>query len=159
VEVDLSTLFPNDVISIEDITDGVPATNYAHQLQNGAAPEGLTDEQIAARVRSIDAAHAMQTVGPNPIVGATVAEQAQQYFQMQKQSSIASDSLASSQLETNAYAKMLRDTPYEAQLVDAHWTWARAASIRNRRATIPSSRRSRPCDPSTRAACGRCSTT
>jgi hypothetical protein len=108
-------------LSIEDITNGVPAENYAHELQNGHAPTTFTAEQIASRVASIDAAHAVQSIGPTPIEGATVADQYAQMVAMQKASRVSADSIESTQLEAEAYAKMLRDTPYEAQLVDESW--------------------------------------
>jgi len=107
--------------TIEEITDGAPAENYAHELQNGRAPESLTPAQIQARIASIDMAHAKQSIGPNPIQGADIAQKSAQFFAMAKQSSLATDSLQSAQLETDAYASMLRGTPWEAQLVDTHW--------------------------------------
>jgi len=108
-------------LSIEDITDGVPADNYAHQLENGHSPKALSSEQIDARVASIDATNAMQAIGPIAPQGATNADKFNHHFSMQKQASIAIEGLQASQLEVEAYAKTLRDTPWEAQLVDDHW--------------------------------------
>jgi hypothetical protein len=108
-------------LSIEDITNGVPAENYAHQLQHGRAPETFTAEQLDGRVRSIDATHALSTIGPATVAGATVAEKAAAFFEMHEESSLAAESLRASQLEIDALAGALRGTTLEAQLVDDHW--------------------------------------
>jgi len=108
-------------LAIEDITNGVPADNYVHQLQNGHAPESFTGEELAARVASIDTSHAMTTILPQKFDASDVAGQSNAWFNAQKQASLASDSLSQSQLEVDAYAKTLTDTPLEAGLVDSHW--------------------------------------
>ena len=108
-------------LSIEDITNGVPAKNYVHQLQKGDFRAPLSKDDIEARVASIDADHVHQVVGPVPLTGATVAEQTAELFAMQKQSSVESESISSSQLEVSAFASYLEGSPYEAQLVDNHW--------------------------------------
>lgn len=108
-------------LSIEDITNGVPAVNYAHQLQNGRAPETYTQEQIAQRVASIDADHAVHAIAPTPIQGADVAQKYEQMLAIQKGSQIRASNLESTYLEVDAYAQTLQDTPYEAQLVDDSW--------------------------------------
>ncbi|NUP05892.1 MAG: hypothetical protein HOW73_07530 [Polyangiaceae bacterium] len=107
--------------SIEDITNGVPAQNYAHQLENGAAPVTYSQEEIGRRVASIDASHAVQTVGPTPIQGADVAQKYQQFMSMVKGSQVSTETIESTDLEVDAYASLIRGTPYEAQLIDDGW--------------------------------------
>jgi hypothetical protein len=107
--------------TIEQITQGVPATNYAHQLQNGHFPAALSTSEIGARMAAVDATHALQTVGPVPIEGASMAEKAEALFSMQKESTLASEGLTAAQLEVDAYQSALRGSPYEAQLIDSHW--------------------------------------
>lgn len=108
-------------MSIEDITSGVPAENYAHTLQHGRAPVTFTADQLAQRRASIDADHAMQSVGPNPVQGLDVAQKYSQMVAMQKSSTVSAANVESTQLETDAYANVLRGTPWEAQLVDDSW--------------------------------------
>jgi len=107
-------------ISVEDITDGVPAQNYAHYLQSGSTPTALTSEELARRVKAIDAAKLMTTVAP-AVSGSTVAERYQSYVEMQKSS--AADPLTSSnaQLEFDALVRPLLGSTVEADLVDPHW--------------------------------------
>lgn len=107
--------------TIEEITQGVPAKNYVHQLQNGHFPSALSPSELASRVSAVDATHAMQTVGPVPVEGASVGAKVEQLFSMQKESSIASAGLEAAQLELDAYANALRGSVYEAQLLDSHW--------------------------------------
>lgn len=109
-------------ISVEDITDGVPADNYAHTLQNGHSPAALSQKELSDRVKSIDAVHARQAIGPAPIQGSDIAQKSAQFFNMHKQATVATDGIQSSQLEAEALASNLRGTVYEAQLVDDHWT-------------------------------------
>lgn len=108
-------------LSIEEITNGVPADNYAHQLQNGHTPRALTSEEIALRTASIDAAHAQSTIGPVSLGGANVGEQSARFFDMHKQASLATDNLHTAQLEVEAHADVLRGTEWEAKLVDSSW--------------------------------------
>jgi len=108
-------------ITIEEITDGVPAANYVHQLKNGDFKAPLTQADLDARVASVDAVHARDVVGPVPIDGNNLGEQFDQLFDMAKQASLSAENLSSSQLEVAAYANQLEGSPYEAQLVDSHW--------------------------------------
>ncbi len=107
--------------SIEDITAGVPAKNYAHQLQNGHLPPALSEQEIQERMTSIDAEHAVQAIGPAAIAGATIAEKTANLFAMQKEATLATEGIQAAQLELDAHASVLKGTPWEAQLVDNHW--------------------------------------
>ncbi len=114
-------------LTVEDITEGVPAYNYAEELAHGHAPRALSTAEIQARVASVDADHAMQTIGAVPVSGATVAEKAHALFGLHKEASVASAAIPSAQLEHDAHASALRGTPWEAQLVDDHWALGAAA--------------------------------
>lgn len=108
-------------LSIEDVTGGVPARTYAHQLQNGRAPETFSAEALETRLASVDPAHAQASIAPMPFDSTDVASQTRDFFAMQKQAGLASDNLSAAQLEVDAYASALKGTPWEAQLVDSHW--------------------------------------
>ncbi|MFO0549039.1 MAG: zinc-dependent metalloprotease [Polyangiaceae bacterium] len=114
-------------MTIEDITDGVPAERYQHELQNGHLPTAVSADEIASRVAAVDAEHAANAIAPVPFDGATVADKSAAFFAEQKEASVASDSVVSAQLEVDAYADALRGTPIEAQLVDDHWLVGTAA--------------------------------
>ncbi|MFT3770986.1 MAG: hypothetical protein QM820_36680 [Minicystis sp.] len=105
---------------VTDITDGVPAQNYAHYLQNGSTPAALTKEELAKRVSAVDAAGVMTKVGPK-VSGATVAERYQSFVEMQKSASADPITASTAQLEYDAIVKPLLGTTLEAQLVDPHW--------------------------------------
>lgn len=122
-------------MSIEDITNGVPADNYAHELQNGHSPKAFSAAEIDARTRSIDATHAKLSVGPVPVEGKTIADKSGAFFNMLKQSSTTADDVLSAQLEVDAYADALRGTTYEAKLIDSHWMVGAAALSPNEQAT------------------------
>ncbi|HTJ80586.1 MAG TPA: zinc-dependent metalloprotease, partial [Polyangiaceae bacterium] len=114
-------------LKIEDVTDGVPAETYVHQLQDGRAPETFSGTELAARVASIDSAHAVGAVAPMGFDASDIAGQSNAWFDAQKQASLATDSLSQSQLEVDAYAQSLVGSPYEAGLVDSHWLVGSAA--------------------------------
>lgn len=108
-------------IEVEDITSGTPAANYSHYLENGHSPSGLTVAEIDKRVGAVDAAHAMQSINPAPLAGATVAERYRSFVQMQKSTSADPLQASTAQLEFDALTKPLRGTTFEAQIVDSHW--------------------------------------
>lgn len=107
--------------SIEDVTQGVPASNYAHTLQDGAAPAALSKAEIDRRVASVDVAHLAQSVMPLDLPGETVADKLDAFIQMQKQSTLDIDLLTTTTAEYDALADTLRGSKWEAQLVDGHW--------------------------------------
>jgi hypothetical protein len=108
-------------ITVEDITNGVPADNYAHYLKNGSIPSGLTQREIDERVKGVDAAHAMQTINPAPLPGASVSQRYRSFVDMQKASAADPTQTSTAQLEFEAIADKLRGSVHEAQLVDSHW--------------------------------------
>ena len=108
-------------LSIEDVTDGVPADNYVHKLQEGDFTAPLSKAEIDARVASIDSTHAMQTISPMPIDGATIAEKYQNFTQLLDTATADPLVHGGAQLEFDALAQPLRGSVYEAQLVDSHW--------------------------------------
>lgn len=107
--------------TVEDITSGVPAHNYAHYLQSGLTPAGLTAEEIDRRVAQVDAGQVMQTVRPAPLAGMTVAERYRSFAAMAAQSSADPTQQSTAQLEHDALVGPLLGSRYEAQLVDSHW--------------------------------------
>jgi hypothetical protein len=106
--------------SIEDITNGVPAQNYAHQLQNGHSPKALSSEEISRRVASVDADHAYQTTMPN-LPGGNVQQKYEAMVNMQKNTTPDVEWLNSADEEYEAVAGNLRGSLPEAQLVDGLW--------------------------------------
>jgi hypothetical protein len=105
---------------IEDITDGVPAQNYAHYMANGSTPVALSSAELQKRVKAVDAAKLMSTVAPT-VNGASVAERYQSYVEMQKSTSADPLTSSTAQLEYDAIVKPLLGSQAEAQLVDSHW--------------------------------------
>lgn len=114
-------------LSIEDITNGVPATNYAHQLQNGLRPEALSRKEIARRMASIDAERAAQTIMPGELAGNTVAEKYQSFVDVLQTTTADPGMLTESMLEFDAVAEPLRGSLYEAHIVDQSWLVGAAA--------------------------------
>ena len=108
-------------VTPEEITDGEPAANYAHYLKDGYSPEGLSAEEIARRVNSVDADRALQTINPVPLKGATVAEKYASFVAIQHASSADPTQQSTAQLEQDALVKPLLGTKWEADLVDSHW--------------------------------------
>lgn len=107
-------------LSIEDVTDGVPAQNYAERLQHGHAPAALSREEIARRTQAVDAEHAFATMLPK-VQGASVAEKHGHMVQMEKNTTPNVDWLSSANKEYEAAAAPLRGSVEEAQLVDGLW--------------------------------------
>lgn len=108
-------------LSIDDVTSGVPATNYVHELQNGSFAEPLTKSEIDARVSAIDADHALASIAPLPIDGASVADKVRNLNALLDTATVDPQVHGQAQLEFDALAAPLRGSVYEAQLVDSHW--------------------------------------
>ncbi len=108
-------------ITLEDITSGGPAGNYAHYLTNGSAPTGLSDAEIKKRTEAIDAAHDMQALSPAPLKGATIAEKYNSFVKMQASTVADPTQQSTAQLEFDAITGPLKGGVYEAQLLDSHW--------------------------------------
>lgn len=108
-------------LSVEQITDGVPAENYVKGLQEGNFSPALSTDQLQSRVAQIDADHLLQTVAPKPIQGADVSTQYRQFSEMMKASTVDPAIHGASQTEFDAIAAPLRGSVYEAQLVDQQW--------------------------------------
>lgn len=107
-------------LDIENITDGVPAENYAHELQNGHAPAALSSEEIARRTASVDAEHAYMTVMPD-VRGVTVSDKLATLVEQHKNTSPDLDWLSNANQEYEAVAGKLRGSLPEAQLIDGQW--------------------------------------
>lgn len=108
-------------IKVEDITNGVPAQNYVHTLQNGHAPKAIDAAELDRRVASIDAEHALRTSSALPLAGETLAEKVSSYHQSLKKSTVDPALHRDGSLELDALSAKLRGTRYEAELVDSHW--------------------------------------
>lgn len=108
-------------LTIDDITNGTPAANYAHYMNNGYLPRTFTQAQIDQRVNQVDTAHLAQTVPVKPLQGATVAQKYGQFVQMQK--SVAADPFTQSTAlaDFSARVKPLLGTHIETDLLDSHW--------------------------------------
>jgi hypothetical protein len=107
-------------LTIEDITDGVPARNYVRDLQNGESPKALSSAELDRRTQSIDAEHAYTTTLPR-VEGHTVAEKQGHMVQQLKNTTPNVDWLSSANKEYEAAAEPLRGSVEEAQLVDGLW--------------------------------------
>ncbi|MEZ4296261.1 MAG: hypothetical protein R3B70_14920 [Polyangiaceae bacterium] len=107
--------------TIEDVTDGAAAQNYAHYLNNGYSPAGLTKGEIDGRVASVDPVSAMQAVKPVTLPGSTVAEKYASFAAMVADSSADPTEQSTAQLEHDALVEPLLGSKWEAQLVDSHW--------------------------------------
>jgi hypothetical protein len=108
---------------VEELTGGTPAQNYAHYLQDGFSPSGLSSEEIQRRVSNVDAARAMRTVRPAALAsdGASVADKYDAFVRMQQTSSADPIAQSTAQLEVDALVRPLLGSKLEAQLVDSHW--------------------------------------
>ncbi|MEJ7732962.1 MAG: hypothetical protein WKG00_27670 [Polyangiaceae bacterium] len=114
-------------LTIEDITNGVPAQNYAHTLENGLRPEALSKQEISRRMASVDPVRASQTIMPGELSGSTVAEKYQSFVDAMETTTADPGMLTESMLEFDAVASPLRGSLYEAQLVDQSWLVGAAA--------------------------------
>lgn len=108
-------------LTVEDITHGVPADNYAALMRHGYTSEAMPEEELERRVRAIDAEHLMATAAPPPLSGSTVAEQYKSFVQRQNKATWDPSVQHTAQLEFEAVAGKLRGSTYEAELVDSHW--------------------------------------
>ncbi len=107
--------------TVQDITDGTPAANYAHYLKDGYAPRSFTQAEIDQRVNSIDAEHATATTPLGQTDNETLSQRYQQLIQMQSHTTDDPTLRSTAQLDFDATAKPLLDTKYETQLVNGHW--------------------------------------
>lgn len=124
----MAAAFQRDVImvalgdmSIEEITAGVPAQNYARRLINGEDPAPLTMAEIEQRTHAVDAQHARLEVGPAPIAAGDMAQAVQHMVAREQQTTADPAWLRSGQQAFEAVAAPLRDSHFEAQLVDNLW--------------------------------------
>ncbi|MFO0617616.1 MAG: zinc-dependent metalloprotease [Polyangiaceae bacterium] len=108
-------------ITVEEVTDGVPAENYVKELREGSFAPALTSEQIDSRVAQIDANHVVQTVAPTPVQGASVAEQYRGFTDMMKATTVDPALHGATATEFDALVSPLRGSVYESQLVDQQW--------------------------------------
>ena len=107
-------------LSIEEITNGTPAYNYAQTLKNGRHRGALTTEELNERVASVDAEHAHMATLPK-VASGSVAEQYGAMMEMHKNTTPDVDWLASADAQFDAVAGKVRGTLEEAQLVDGQW--------------------------------------
>ncbi|MEB2312757.1 MAG: hypothetical protein OZ921_10725 [Sorangiineae bacterium] len=107
--------------TIEEITNGTPAANYAHYMKNGYSPMTLDNAEIQARVNQVDSDHLARTVPVERLAGTTVAQKYRSFVTMQK--SMTPDPLVQSTAlaDFGARVKPLLGTPIETALLDSHW--------------------------------------
>ncbi len=108
-------------LSVEDITSGVPATNYVQELQNGSYATPLSKADIDARIGNIDATHAVSSIAPMPVQGASIADKYRSLSELLDTATVDPQVHGQAQNEFDALAAPLRGGVYEAQIVDSHW--------------------------------------
>lgn len=113
----------NGELSIDDITDGVPAYLYEKTLQDGRTPKTYTKEEIERRIHSIDAKGALDTISAYQ-VDKLPGESARAAVLRQKTQMLAQLGTVSQQdLEFNAVADKVRGSLAEAKMVDNDALW------------------------------------
>lgn len=107
-------------ITVDDLVSGVPQAMYAKTMQNGYAPAKYTKEDLARVVANVDAKHAEQMT-PTKLAGLAPIDRLKAVEMNKRKLDKSLQLQTSAQLNWEALAAKLRDTKWEADIVDSHW--------------------------------------
>ncbi len=111
----------NGELDLEEVTDGVPAYIYQRSLRNGYTPKRFTKEEIEARIKSIDAKSAVDTLGVPPLPIQPGETWRSAILRDKANTQVLLGHTNTTSLEVEALAEQLRGSQAEAQLVDPTW--------------------------------------
>lgn len=110
----------NGELHLSDITAGTPASIFEQRLRTGERRTGLSVDEIASRMKSLDLAHASTEVG-NLLTGSTLKDRVASMIALSSAKSSDPGLLSKVALDFDARIQPLLGTKYESAIMTPSW--------------------------------------